>query len=283
LGAAVSGLSLPVAVSLALIAVSGIMLMSSGGDRRSSAGSGGWSLGPGVVVRGSSSLVVALIMVAVTGWVLPSLVSGAATWIISGGYLRSGTPTAVTLARLDALATWVESIRDLLLAGEQTLGAVAVSSRSCPGAIRPQVRRLAAALGRRDAEEALRRFAAEVDDPVADLVAVGLLIAIRRGARTAAVLGALAEQTRFLAERRRLVEAERAPARREVRILTGLMSALFAAVLLAGRSTLLDAYDTPTGQVVLVVAILSFAGLVARTQTLSRFPAPRRFLAGGAT
>jgi Flp pilus assembly protein TadB len=278
-----SGLTLPVAVSLALIAVSGIMIMSSGGGRRSSSGSGDWSLGPGVVVRGSAALVVALIMVAVTGWVLPSLVSGAATWVISGGYLRSGTPAAVTLARLDALATWVESIRDLLLAGEQTLGAVAASSRSCPGAIRPPVRRLAAALGRRDAEEALRRFAAEVDDPVADLVAVGLLIAIRRGARTAAVLGALAEQTRFLAERRRLVEAERAPARREVRILTGLMSALFAAVLLAGRTTLLDAYDTPTGQVVLVVAILSFAGLVARTQTLSRFPAPNRFLTGEAT
>ena len=275
--------TLPLAVTLALIAASGILVMSGCSVRASSNRSSGPRLGGGVVVRATSSVVVALIMLVVTGWALPSLVTGAAAWIISGGYLRSGTPSAVTLARLDALASWVESVRDLLLAGEQTLGAVVASSRSCPVVIRPQVRRLAASLGRRDAEQALRRFAADVDDPVADLVAVGLLIAIRRGARTAAVLTALAEQTRFLAERRRLVEAERAPARREVRILTGLMSALFAAVLLAGRSTHLDAYDTPTGQVVLIAAILSFAGLVARTQTLSRFPAPSRFLMGEST
>ena len=270
----------PLAVALALVAASGVLVAVRSDDHGRGIAVRSAGIGTALMVRVTAAVVIVVILLIVTGWILPAGVAGVATWIISGGYLRSGTPTAVTLARLDALASWVESVRDLLLAGEQTLGAVIASARSCPPAIRPSVRRLTASLGRRDAEEALRRFAAEIDDPVADLVAVGLLIAIRRGARTAAVLSALAEQTRFLAERRRLVEAERAPARREVRVLTGLMSALFVGLLLAGRSPYLDAYDTAAGQVVLVVAILSFAGLVARTQTLSRFPAPSRFLAG---
>lgn len=280
MGPAVTRVTLPLAVALALVAASGVMLVARSDERGRGIAMRSGGKGTAVVVRITASVVMALVLVIVTGWILPAGVAGLATWIISGGYLRSGTPTAVSLARLDALASWVESVRDLLLAGEQTIGAVIASARSCPPAIRPAVRRLTASLGRRDAEASLRRFATEIDDPVADLVAVGLLIAIRRGARTAAVLSALAEQTRFLAERRRLVEAERAPARREVRVLTGLMSALFVGLLLAGRSTHLDAYDTATGQVVLVVAILAFAGLVARTQTLSRFPAPSRFLAG---
>jgi Flp pilus assembly protein TadB len=278
----VNGFTLPVAVVLALVAASGVLLAVRGDSGAAVRRSGPSQVGTPTIIRASAASVVAVTFLIVTGWLLPAGVAGVATWIISGGYLRSGTPTPVTLARLDGLASWIESVRDLLLAGEQTMGAVAASARSCPAAIRPSVRRLAASLGRRDPEEALRRFAAEIDDPVADLVAVGLLIAIRRGARTAAVLSALAEQTRFLAERRRLVEAERAPARREVRVLTGLMSALLAALLLAGRSSFLDAYDTPSGQVVLVVAILAFAGLVARTQTLSRFPTPGRFLAAEA-
>jgi hypothetical protein len=46
------------------------------------------------------------------------------------------------------------------------------------------VRRLAAGLGRHDPDLVFRRFADDVDDPIGDLVAVGLLIAVRRGART---------------------------------------------------------------------------------------------------
>ena len=51
-------------------------------------------------------------------------------------------------------------------------------------------------------------------------MAAGLSIAIRRGARTAPVLTSLAEQTRQQVDRRRLVEAERAPTRREAQALT---------------------------------------------------------------
>ena len=141
------------------------------------------------------------------------------------------------------------------MAGEQPVGAITSSVSACPPVIRPQVRRLALGLARQDPEHVFRRFADELDDPLADLVATGLSIAVRRGARTVPVLTALAEQTRQQVDRRRLVEAERAPTRREVKALTVIMGALVLGLLVLGRSEYLAAYDTVTGQTFLAAAL----------------------------
>ncbi len=125
-----------------------------------------------------------------------------------------------------------------------------------------------------------RRFADDIDDPLADLVAAGLSIAVRRGARTVPVLTALAEQAREQVERRRLVEAERAPARREVQALTVIMGALVIGLLVFGRSEYLDAYDSPGGQLFLSVALAVYVALIVRVQHLAAFPRPGRFLTG---
>ena len=123
-----------------------------------------------------------------------------------------------------------------------------------------------------------RRFADDLDDPLADLVAAGLSIAIRRGARTVPVLTALAQQTREQVDRRRLVEAERAPTRREVQALTLIMGALVIGLLVLGRSRYLDAYDEPGGQLFLAATLAGYAGLIVRVQRLASFPRPSRFL-----
>ena len=165
------------------------------------------------------------------------------------------------IERLDALASWIESVRDVLMAGEQPIGAITSTVAACPPVIRPQVRRLALGLARQDPDHVFRRFADELDDPLADLVATGLSIAVRRGARTVPVLTALAEQTRQQVDRRRLVEAERAPTRREVRALTAIMGGLVLGLLLLGRSEYLTAYDTATGQVFLAAALDRLRGI----------------------
>ena len=123
-----------------------------------------------------------------------------------------------------------------------------------------------------------RRFADDIDDPIGDLVATGLMIAVRRGARTVGVLSALAEQARQHADRRRLVEAERAPTRREVTMLTAIMAALVVALFVFGRSDYLQAYDEASGQLFLAVAVAGYAGLLVRVQRLARFPRASRFL-----
>jgi tight adherence protein B len=228
--------------------------------------------------RAVAAAAVAALVLLASGWVLPALVVGVGTWVAVGGWQRRQRSDSSEAERVDALASWIENLRDVLVAGDQPIGAITSTVGTCPAAIRPQVRRLAAGLGRQDPDHVFRRFADELDDPIGDLVAAGLLIAVRRGARTVAVLTALAEQARQQADRRRLVEAERAPTRREISALTAIMGTLVVALFVFGRSDYLAAYDTPHGQLFLGLALVAYAALLVRVQRLARFPRPGRFL-----
>lgn len=213
-----------------------------------------------------------------SGWVLPSVVVGVGVFWAVAVWQRRPRSADAEILRLDALASWIENVRDVLMAGEQPIGAIQSTVGAAAPAIRPAVRRLAAGLGRQEPDAVFRRFADDLDDPLGDLVAAGLSIAIRRGARTVPVLTALAEQAREQVDRRRLIEAERAPTRREVHALTLIMGALVLGLLLLGRSEYLDAYDTTGGQVFLAVSLAGYAALIVRVQRLAAFPRPARFL-----
>jgi tight adherence protein B len=231
-----------------------------------------------VAVQLAAALIAGSAVLLVSGWLLPAAVVGGAAFWATAGWLGRRRGVSREIERLDALASWIESVRDVLMAGEQPVGAITSTVGACPPVIRPQVRRLALGLARQDPDYVFRRFADELDDPLADLVATGLSIAVRRGARTVPVLTALAEQTRQQVDRRRLVEAERAPTRREVKALTAIMGALVLGLLLLGRSEYLTAYDTASGQVFLAAALIGYAALILRVQRLAAFPRPGRFL-----
>ncbi|TVR22388.1 MAG: hypothetical protein EA389_13755 [Ilumatobacter sp.] len=232
-------------------------------------------------VRAAGAVGVGLAVVVVSGWLLPALVLAAGTWWAVGAWQTRQRRDRGEIERIEALASWIENLRDVLIAGDQPIGAITTTVATCPAAIRPQVRRLAAGLGRQEPDLVIRRFADEIDDPIGDLVATGLLIAVRRGARTVGVLSALAEQARAQADRRRLVEAERAPTRREVSILSIIMGALVIALFVFGRSEYLGAYDDPAGQIFLSIALIGYVALLVRVQRLARFPRPARFLSLG--
>jgi hypothetical protein len=117
-----------------------------------------------------------------------------------------------------------------------------------------------------------------MDEPLADLVAVGLLIAVSRGAETEDVLSALATQARHQADRRRIVEAERAPMRREVWMVSLVMCALLGCVFLFARSSYLNAYDDLSGQVFLALVLVGYGALLMWVGRLATFPQPSRFL-----
>lgn len=234
--------------------------------------------GPSHAVRALVAVVLCALVIAASAWVVPAIVVGAGAWWATGSWSRHRRRDGDDLARIDALASWIENLRDVLVAGDQPIGAIAHTVETCPAAIRPQVRRLAVGLQRQDPEIVFRRFADEIDDPIGDLAAAGLLIAVRRGGRTVAVLSALAEQARAQSDRRRLVIAERAPARREVAALSLIMVTLLAGLFVFARSDYLAPYGSPSGQVVLSLALIAFAGLLMRVQQLARFPGPARFL-----
>lgn len=233
--------------------------------------------------RLAGSIVLALVVFVVSGWVLPAVVAGVGTYWASSGWQQRRSTAEAEIVKLDALASWIENVRDVLTAGEQTIGAIQSTVGAASPVIRPAVRRLAAGLGRQDPDLVFRRFADDLDDPLGDLVAAGLSIAVRRGARTVPVLSALAEQARDQVDRRRLIDAERAPTRREVQALTLIMGLLVLGLLLLGRSEYLDAYDSTGGQIFLSVSLAGYAALIIRVQQLAAFPRPSRFLTSAST
>jgi hypothetical protein len=269
-------------VTLTVLGVGGLLLVVlPAGDVPEHVMSRPPSIGRGAVVQLAVGAAAGTVVLVASGWVLPAAAVGVAGWWIAGRRGDRRRDREARVARVDAVATWIEHLRDVLVAGEQPVGAIVSTVPTCPPAIRPAVRRLAVGLGRQDPELVLRRFADDLDDPIGDLVAAGLLIAIRRGARTVPVLTALAEQARAQADRRRLVEAERAPTRREVTALSAIMAMLLGALLLLGRSQYLNSYDTTGGQVFLTAALAIYGGLLLRVRALAQFPQPGRFLSGG--
>ena len=233
---------------------------------------------PGAVARTTAALTTGALTLALTGWIVAAIVLAVSAWLVVRA-LQHRAGRIDDLARVEALASWIENLRDVLVAGDQPIGAIAATVSTCPEAIRPSVRRLATSLGRQDPEIAFRRFADDLDDPLGDLVAAGLLIAVQRGARTVAVLSTLAEQARQQVDRRRLVEAERAPVQREVRLLTAIMATLVLGLILFGRAEYLRPYDSGGGQTFLAVVLAIYAVLLVRVQRLATYPRPSRFLA----
>ena len=217
-------------------------------------------------------------VLALSGWFLPSVLCAGAAWRVVVVLQRRDPSSADDVAKTDALASWIENLRDVLVAGDQPVGAIQATVSTCPPMIRSQVRRLAVGLGRHEPDVVFRRFADEIDDPLGDLVAAGLLIAVQRGARTAAVLSTLADQARRQADRRRLLAAEHAPVRREVTLVTVVMGSLVVGLFVFGRAEYLAAYDTTDGQLFLATVLVIYALLLVRVQRLARSPRPSRFL-----
>jgi hypothetical protein len=238
---------------------------------------------PGVGQRFAGAVIAGGLVVACSGWIVPALVVAVGSWAAVGVWQRRDRRTETDIERTDALASWIENLRDVLIAGDQPIGAISATIGTCGPSIRPQVRRLSAGLGHQDPDTAFRRFADDIDDPLGDLVAAGLLIAVQRGARTVAVLDSLAEQARHQADRRRLVEAERAPVQREVTILSVVMGGLILGLLVFGRAEYLQPYDTAAGQTFLAVVLAIYAALLNRVQRLGRYPKPSRFLTAHGT
>lgn len=152
--------------------------------------------------------------------------------------------------------------------------------RSTPAAIAPEVTRLVARLRARWAtEEALRTFADELDDATGDLVAANLILgARRRGAGLASVLEGLAESVAADVRARRQVEADRAKPRATARWVT--LISIGVLVILAVSGTYVRPYQSPLGQVILLVLLSAYVATLvwmkrmAIGRTMPRFLSP---------
>src|SRR5581483_5230618 len=164
------------------------------------------------------------------------------------------------IARTEAVAAWAEMLRDTMAGAAGLQEAVAATARVAPEAIRPEVRALAMRIEREPFVPAVRRFAAEVGDPVGDLVVAALVLAAeRQSGSLGEVLGAAAASARASATMRLRVEAGRARTYTSTRMIVG-VTVSFAVGLVLFNRQYLEPFDSAAGQLVLaaIAALFGF-------------------------
>ncbi|GAA3570640.1 hypothetical protein GCM10022222_63440 [Amycolatopsis ultiminotia] len=224
--------------------------------------------------------------------VAAALAVGAAVWWATGWPVATavavaGTVTVPTLARrhdaqqliarLDALATWVRRLADVLASGTGGLEqAITSSVRTAPDALAAEVETLAVRLRTRGLEQALRAFA----DDAADEVVLALILRARAGGRGLVdVLDAKATALEREVVARRDVEADRAKPRTDVRAILAITIVLLTGLVLFARE-FLSPFEGATGQAVMagIAGLLAAAGwwmhLLTRTQRPARLLGP---------
>jgi hypothetical protein len=219
---------------------------------------------------------------ALTGWPVAVGAGALAGWIAPTWWHGRGVHTR-ELARVEAIAGWTEQLRDTLAAANGLEHAIGASAAVAPPPIAEAVSRLAARVEYEPLSVALRRFADDVDHPLADFVVAALVVASEKEARElGTLLGHLAECAREDARMRTRIWVGRARSRTAVRIIVGVVVVFVAGLLVMDRDYL-SAYDTPSGQLALIVVLGLFAGAFVAMDRMSRLAAPERFVRRRAT
>ncbi|MFG1645544.1 type II secretion system F family protein [Amycolatopsis sp. NPDC049252] len=218
-----------------------------------------WQADRTCALRSGVALGIGLLAGAATGWGVGGILAAAAAWSLPA-VVGPDRAHVRRVARIEAVASWTEMLRDTLAAAAGLEQAILATAPLAPTVIREDVSRLAARLqsGHRLAP-ALRRLAADLADPTADLVIASLVLAAEHHARQLGdLLGSLAETARAQAAMRMRVETGRARTRTSVRVVVATTIAFAIGVVVLNRGYL-TAYDSPLGQAVLLVIGALFA------------------------
>lgn len=204
-----------------------------------------------IVVAG---IVSALIITMVTHWWAAGLLLVAASVLVP--MMRTERVGQVTdRSRLSALASWVESIRDLLAAASGIEEAIVRSADALPpgSLITEPIWRLRATTGALGLREGLRRFGEELADPIGDYIAASLLVASERP--SGAVHGQLSEaaaNARKAVTVREQVEASRARMWTAASTIC-VISIVMVTFVIGTQATYATWYASTAGQIVLLV------------------------------
>ena len=228
--------------------------------------------------RAAVGLVVGLVVLVATRWVAVAAGVGvlAGAWSQLFGAARSARHG---IDRLEALAAWTESLRDMVATGAALPEALPASAVAAAPAIRPQVDTLIDRLQNREPlTDSLLRFADDLSDPGADLIVAALVLNVQaQGRQLRAVLTALARSSRSELEARRRIEADRRSVRRGVQVVV-LVTVAMALGLLTFNPAYVAPYREPVGQLVLSAVVAIFAVGFAWLRRLAEFRPPGRFL-----
>ncbi|BAW94114.1 integral membrane protein [Actinomyces sp. Chiba101] len=233
----------------------------------------------GVSKRTLYALALGLGLLVLTRWVVFAA-SGAILVLVWPMFFGGSKEEKAAAARIEALATWAESLRDTIAGAVGLEQAIPATVYAAAPVIRDDLALLADRMRVRvSLPTALRQFADDLDDPTADLIISALIMNARlRGPGLRALLGSLAETARAELDMRQRVAASRAGTRRSAQMVL-IFSLLVILGLALFNQDFVAPYNSAQGQLVLVVVAMFFALGMLWMRRLAGVTLPKRFLA----
>jgi Flp pilus assembly protein TadB len=232
----------------------------------------------GSATRLARGLVVGILTLLASRWIVAAVGLGllAAYWDRVAGDARA---ERLGIARLDALASWTESLRDTIAGAIGLEQAIPATAANAAAAIRPSLNLLVDRLRIREPlPDALVKFADDLGDPSADVICSALVLNARlRGPGLRDVLTALAQSTREELDMRRRIESSRKSIRRSVKIVLIIVLSVMGGLTVFNHEYV-SAYDDLTGQLVLLIVALVFFGGIMWLRRLATPEKIGRFL-----
>jgi Flp pilus assembly protein TadB len=230
--------------------------------------------------RAAIALLAGVVIAVITRW--PVAVAATIALIYLWPAMFGGARAAAgQLERIEALATWTESLRDSIAGSVGLEDAIRHSLSVAPPVLRPALERLEARMRIQiPLPQALAGYAEEFDDSSADLVVAALILNSRlRGPGLKETLSALATAAREEIDMRRRIEEGRKSLRRTALIIV-CCTGLFAGGLTVFSRSYVAPYSTPLGQVMLAIVLAVFGAGLAWIKSAANIRAPERFLVG---
>lgn len=230
-------------------------------------------------LRFGVAIVVAGLVWLATGWPMAGLSAGAVAAMVPV-LLETSRRRNSQLEKADALASWAEMLRDTIASHAGLSQAISITASVAPLPIQREVQTLSVRAERMPLPKALRLFAADVEDPVADLIVASLVIASEYQAQDLSkLLSSIAASSRQQSSMRLRIETGRARTYASVRWIVVLTFGMAVGLVLFSPD-FLEPYDDLRGQLVLGVIGAFFVGAMWALIVMSR-PVPQpRLLAG---
>ena len=213
----------------------------------------------------------------VTHWPVGAAIGAGVGWTLRSA-LRPTTSRRV-VGRLEALAAWIEALRDSVAAHRGLLAAIESTVGSAPDLVKAHVAGLVARIeSGTPLDKALYAFAQELDDAAVDEAIAPLILASRFGGSDLQhLLATAAANTRDQIALWQRTEVARARPRRDMRLVIAVTLAFTFGILVIGHGYFRP-FGTPGGQIALLVVASLFAAGFAAMNRLSRpVPMPRLF------
>ena len=235
-------------------------------------------LGRPQTLRVGAGFGIGIVVAMLTGWPALVVVIAGAAWFVPEAVDVRRT-LATDRRRLAAIASWVESFRDLIGGSSASVEqAIAVSADIAPALIRPEIARLRDETVQYGTRVALTQFTERLADPVVDQVGWALLIASEQGGGSVTeLLSQAARNIRSMVAARDKIEAGRAKSWTVVNTIAIVTFGVGGLFFVTQPSTRLY-FASGSGQVMLAIAcVLNFGGLfwmgrLSQTETRQRVP-----------